>query len=283
MPCSLCGISGHNKKSCKKVSLSCGYTPFNRIMSAKTIMTHSIPWKFLNARDPWGCVSWLLEYYDIPLECHQWIVSVSLPMKIPVCPVTIKLLRVHNSKDIPINLLYTKVLGGNLGSNDKMYYDVAKTLYTPTLEQGKRNYSMERFERPNPWSEKPVILCVQSDRLCAGFNGIDKKYMVPSRYGGGKHEVVWHASEPVPSAMRKEDFWPEFRHYIQMCGLDKHQKYSTKKMYTTLVKKYGGAAHYNSAKACEHTRLYTNVGNWRKNELARAYPTLYGKGGWAKK
>jgi hypothetical protein len=27
--------------------------------------------------------------------------------------------------------------------------------------------------------------------------------------------------------------------------------------------------------------LYKNVGNWRKNELVRAYPTLYGKGGWA--
>ena len=252
-------------------------------MSAKTNMTHSIPWKYLNAQDPWECVDSLLDYYGIPPECCAYIISVSLPMKIPVCPVTIKLLRVHNSKDIPINLLYTKVLGGNLGSNDNMYYDVAKTLYTPTLEQGKRDYSMERFERPNPWSEKPVILCVQSDRLCAGFNGIDKKYIVPSRYGSGKHETVWHSSEPVPSPMRKEEFWPEFRHYIQMCNLDKHQKYSTKRMYTTLVKKYGGAAHYNSAKACEHTRLYTNVGNWRKNELARAYPTLYGKGGWAKK
>ena len=52
----------------KKVSLSCGHTPFNRIMSAKTVMTQSIPWKFLNARDTWVCVSWLLEYYDIPLE-----------------------------------------------------------------------------------------------------------------------------------------------------------------------------------------------------------------------
>ena len=68
-----------------------------------------------------------------------------------------------------------------------------------------------------------------------------------------------------------------------MCNLDEHQKYSTKKMYTKLVEKYGGAAHYKAAKACEHTRLYKNVGNWRKNELARAYPTLYGKGGWANK
>jgi hypothetical protein len=252
-------------------------------MSAKTIMTHSITWKFLNAQDPWECVRCLLEYYDIPLECHQWIVSVSLPMKIPVCPVTIKLLRVHNSKDIPINTLYAKDLGGDLGSNDNMYYDVAKTLYTPTLEQGKREKRMERYQRIIGYECNCTILCVQGDWPCAGFNGTDKKYMVPSRYGGGNHETVWHASEPVPSAMRKEDFWPEFRHYIQMCNLDEHQKYSTKKMYTKLVKKYGGAAHYKAAKACEHTRLYTNVGNWRKYELARAYPTLYGKGGWAKK
>jgi hypothetical protein len=83
--------------------------------------------------------------------------------------------------------------------------------------------------------------------------------------------------------MRKEEFWPEFRHYIQMCNLDEHHKYSTRNMYTKLVEKYGGAAHYKAAKACEHTRLYKNVGKWRKDELVRAYPTLYGKGGWANK
>ena len=247
-------------------------------------MVHCIPWKYLNARDPWECVNTLLEYYDIPLECHQWIVSVSLPMKIPVCPVTINLLRVHNSKDIPINILYTKDLGGDLGSNDSMYYDVAKTLYTPTLEQGKRENRMERYQRIIGIYEcNCTILCVQRDLLRPGFKGINKKYTIHSqRTPGYSHEEVWHYSNPVPFDMRKEEFWLEFRHYIQMCNLDEHQKYSTKKMYTTLVKKYGGAAHCNVApQACEHTRLYKNVGNWRKNELVRAYPTLYGKDGWA--
>ena len=269
MPCSLCGISGHNKRSCKKVSL---------------IMTHSILWKFLNARDPWECVRCLLEYYDIPLECHQWIVSVSLPVKIPVCPVTINLLHVHNSEDIPINTLYTKDLGGDLGSNDSMYYDVAKTLYTPTLERGKRENRMERYQRIIGYECNCTILCVQRDLLRPGFRGIDKKYTIHSqRTPGYSHEEVWHSSNPVPFDMRKEEFWPEFRHYIQMCNLDEHQKYSTKKMYTKLVEKYGAAAHYKAAKACEHTRLYKNVGKWRKDELVRAYPTLYGKGGWANK
>ena len=66
-----------------------------------------------------------------------------------------------------------------------------------------------------------------------------------------------------------------------MCNLDEHHKYSTRNMYTKLVEKYEGRLEYNFAKGCEHTQLYKNVGKWRKDELARAYPSLYGKGGWA--
>ena len=54
-------------------------------------------------------------------------------------------------------------------------------------------------------------------------------------------------------------------------------------MYTNYVEKYSGIGHLKAAKQCEHVRLYKNVGEWRKNELSRAYPTLYGNNGWVKK
>ena len=68
-----------------------------------------------------------------------------------------------------------------------------------------------------------------------------------------------------------------------MCELNRHQKFSTIEMYTNYVEKYGDRGHLQAAKRCEHVRLYKNVGGWRKNELSRAYPTLYGKNGWVKK
>ena len=180
-----------------------------------SVMEHCIPWKFLNSTDPWSCVRYLLEYYDIPMECCTYIKSISLPLKIPQCPVSVILSRVHNSKDIPINILYTKDLGGNLGSNDNMYYDVAKTLYTPTLEQGKRENRMERFERiigcecncTKKRYNQQIRLDVQRDILRPGFKGINKKYTIHSqRTPGYSHEEAWHYSDPIPFDMRKEEF-----------------------------------------------------------------------------
>lgn len=311
MTCSICGRVGHNRRTCSwrpldiDVSCLCEHKPFNRIMliqSATTIQSamrswfsrlkanrvHSSAWKFLNASDPWSSVQFLLDYYDVPYECQKNIVSMSLPSKLPQCPSVIRMLRVHNTPHIQINSEYLHELGKSM--DDELYYDVAKTLYTPPPPDTKIKFfskkhgllSYKLYFNTLKLGEVGSYIYLQNDILKLDMY-YEKEYLIKERFSKGKIMIKWYTGLPVPADMRKEEFWPEFRHYIHMCELNRHQKFSTIEMYTNYVEKYGSREHLKAAKQCEHVRLYKNVGGWRKNELSRAYPTLYGKNGWVKK
>ena len=54
-------------------------------------------WKCLYAPDPWSCVKYLLEHWDIPPEAQKVIIALCLPHKIPLAPQVVSFRRVRSS------------------------------------------------------------------------------------------------------------------------------------------------------------------------------------------
>ena len=297
MPCSKCGCSGHNMRTCSQHRSQDLLPPFfsewvERGLSEwmeeveeveeKLVVeekNHSSMWLFLNTGVLSRSIGFLLEYFDVPDDCQKLILDVCMPAcVIPMCPDVVCLFRVHNTCHLPINTVYNRKLG-TPGDVD-LYYETAKTLYTPQ-PPSHPSYTGHHLCR----IKKYKGINVQEDLVKIGLYKelVPTQYMQANHFGRGKYLGTWSLSQNTPAAVRKEEFWPEYRHYIHMCKLSDHQQFSTCEMYTKLVKKHGGRAHYQSCLAIEHVRIYKNIGGWRKNELKRVYPTLYGKDGWVKK